>query len=74
MGKLNLEVVTPGGTIANVEADIVVAPGTEGEFGVLPGHINFFVDIVLFLPGINTQFLPGGAFRNAFMANMVLQI
>jgi F-type H+-transporting ATPase subunit epsilon len=46
MGKLNLEVVTPGGTIANVEADIVVAPGTEGEFGVLPGHINFLSGIV----------------------------
>ena len=30
MGKLNLEVVTPAGTIAQVEADIVVAPGTEG--------------------------------------------
>ena len=46
MGKLNLEVVTPSGTIAKVEADIVVAPGTEGEFGVLPGHINFLSGIV----------------------------
>lgn len=46
MGKLNLEVVTPAGIIANVEADIVVAPGTEGEFGVLPGHINFLSGIV----------------------------
>ncbi|MGD9157617.1 MAG: F0F1 ATP synthase subunit epsilon [Desulfobacteraceae bacterium] len=46
MGKLNLEVVTPGGAIANVEADIVVAPGTEGEFGILPGHINFLSGIV----------------------------
>ena len=46
MGKLNLEVVTPAGIIANVEADIVVAPGSEGEFGVLPGHINFLSGIV----------------------------
>ena len=46
MGKLNLEVVTPAGIVANVEADIVVAPGTEGEFGVLPGHINFLSGIV----------------------------
>ncbi len=46
MGKLNLEVVTPGGIIAEVEADMVVAPGTEGEFGVLPGHINFLSGIV----------------------------
>ena len=46
MGKLNLEVVTPSGIIINVEADMVVAPGTEGEFGVLPGHINFLSGIV----------------------------
>ena len=46
MGKINLEVVTPAGAIANVQADIVVAPGTEGEFGVLPGHINFLSGIV----------------------------
>jgi F-type H+-transporting ATPase subunit epsilon len=46
MGILNLEVVTPAGIIAKVEADIVVAPGTEGEFGVLPGHINFLSGIV----------------------------
>ena len=46
MGKLNLEVVTPAGIIAEVEADMVVAPGTEGEFGVLPGHINFLTGIV----------------------------
>ena len=45
MGKVNLEVVTPSGTVAEVEADIVVAPGIEGEFGVLPGHINFLSGI-----------------------------
>ena len=45
MGKVNLEVVTPSGTVAEVEADVVVAPGIEGEFGVLPGHINFLSGI-----------------------------
>ena len=28
------------------EVDIVVAPGTEGEFGVLPGHVSFLSGIV----------------------------
>jgi F-type H+-transporting ATPase subunit epsilon len=46
MGKLLLEVVTPEGIITSQEADMVVAPGTEGEFGVLPGHINFLSGIV----------------------------
>jgi F-type H+-transporting ATPase subunit epsilon len=61
MGKLNLEVVTPAGIIAEVEADIVVAPGTEGEFGVLPGHINFLSGIVpgelRYTDGDKTQYM-----------------
>ncbi len=46
MGKINLEVVTPSGIITSVEADTVAAPGSDGEFGVLPGHINFLTGIV----------------------------
>ena len=46
MGKLLLEVVTPEGIKTSQEADMVVAPGTEGEFGVLPGHINFLSGIM----------------------------
>lgn len=46
MGKLHLEVITPAGVIASVQADMVVAPGTDGKFGVLPGHIKFLSGIV----------------------------
>ncbi|MFH1351656.1 MAG: F0F1 ATP synthase subunit epsilon [Pseudomonadota bacterium] len=46
MGKLYLEVVTPEKVMVSEEVDTVVAPGTEGEFGVLPGHINFLSGIV----------------------------
>jgi F-type H+-transporting ATPase subunit epsilon len=46
MRKLHLEVITPSGIIARVEADMVVAPGAEGEFGVLPGHTSFMSGIV----------------------------
>jgi len=46
MGKLHLEVITPAGVIASVQADMVVAPGTDGKFGVLPGHIRFLSGIV----------------------------
>ena len=46
MGKLYLEVVTPGGVLVSQEVDSVVAPGTEGEFGVLPDHILFLSGIV----------------------------
>ena len=46
MGKLNLEVVTPEKVLVSQAVDTVVAPGTEGEFGILPGHVPFLSGIV----------------------------
>jgi len=36
--KLALEIVTPDRALIHEEIDEVVVPGTEGYFGVLPGH------------------------------------
>ncbi len=36
-----LDIVTPEKRVLSETVDIVVAPGEEGEFGVLPGHIPF---------------------------------
>ena len=36
--KLKLELVTPYRLVLSQEVDEVTAPGTLGEFGVLPGH------------------------------------
>jgi len=46
MGRLFLEIVTPEEIVVSQEVDSVVAPGTDGEFGVLPGHIHFLTGIV----------------------------
>jgi len=46
MGKLNLEVVTPEKVLVSQAVDTVVAPGTEGQFGILPGHMAFLSGIV----------------------------
>lgn len=40
-GNIRLEVVTPEQEVVNEEAQIVMAPGSEGEFGVLIGHTPF---------------------------------
>ena len=48
MDKVNLEVVTPARVVLRRDVDMVVLPGSEGEFGVLPGHIAFLSGI---LPG-----------------------
>jgi len=39
--QLLLEVVTPDRKVLSTEADVVVCPGVEGQFGVLYGHIPF---------------------------------
>jgi F-type H+-transporting ATPase subunit epsilon len=38
---ISLSVVTPEGQAFHGEAEAVVLPGSEGEFGVLPGHEPF---------------------------------
>ena len=39
--ELLLEVVTPDRLVLSTEVDVVVCPGVEGQFAVLPGHIPF---------------------------------
>jgi F-type H+-transporting ATPase subunit epsilon len=41
MGKLHLEVITPERVVVSKDVDIVVAPGSQGEFGVLESHVPF---------------------------------
>jgi len=36
--KIELEIVTPAKLLFSGEADMVVVPGGEGDFGMLPGH------------------------------------
>ena len=39
--KLRLQVVTPDHLVLSTDADVVVCPGVEGQFGVLVGHTPF---------------------------------
>jgi F-type H+-transporting ATPase subunit epsilon len=39
VAKLQVELVTAEGRVLSQEADFVVAPGIDGELGVLPHHI-----------------------------------
>ena len=40
-GNIRLEIVTPATDVVNEDAQIVMAPGSLGEFGVLEGHTPF---------------------------------
>ncbi|MCK8601139.1 F0F1 ATP synthase subunit epsilon [Desulfoferrobacter suflitae] len=57
--KILLEVVTPEKKVLSEQVDIVVAPGEEGEFGVLPNHIPFLTKIKVG----ELRFRVGGAAR-----------
>jgi F-type H+-transporting ATPase subunit epsilon len=43
--KLRLEMVTPYKKVLSTEVDEVTAPGTLGEFGVLPGHTPMLTNL-----------------------------
>ncbi len=56
-GLLQLEVVTPNRLVLREEVSEVVAPGSEGYFGVLPGHLPFLTTLK---PGYLTYWQGGG--------------
>ena len=39
--QIRLEVITPDRVVLSTEADVVVCPGVEGQFGVLVDHVPF---------------------------------
>ncbi len=44
-GTIKLEIVTPERVVVSEQAQIVMAPGTLGEFGVLIGHTPFLTSL-----------------------------
>ena len=42
---IQLSIVTPAGSLAELAVDSVLAPGGEGEFGVLPAHEPYLTSL-----------------------------
>lgn len=62
-GKIAFELVSPERLLESTEADMVVVPGVEGDFGVLPGHIPI---ISTLRPGV-IEIHDNGAVRQRIM-------
>ena len=45
MAKVNFRLVMPERELLAIEADMVVVPGSEGDFSVLEGHAPFMSTI-----------------------------
>lgn len=43
--KLTLEIVTPDRSLVNEQVDEVELPGSQGYFGVLPGHVPLLASL-----------------------------
>ncbi|HEX8948743.1 MAG TPA: F0F1 ATP synthase subunit epsilon [Dissulfurispiraceae bacterium] len=43
--KIRLDIVTPYGLVMSDDVDEITATGSEGEFGVLPGHVPFITTL-----------------------------
>jgi F-type H+-transporting ATPase subunit epsilon len=43
--RIQLDIVTPERLMISEAVDEVIAPGSEGEFGVLPGHCRFLATL-----------------------------
>jgi F-type H+-transporting ATPase subunit epsilon len=61
--KLLLEIVTPHGKVMSEEVDELATTGTEGEFGVLPGHCNFITTLKICI----LSYLKGGETKYVFI-------
>lgn len=59
--KLKLEVVTPHGSVLSDEVEEVSAQGSEGDFGVFPGHVPFIttlkVGMLSYRNGSDTKYI-----------------
>ena len=61
---LRLSIVTPARPLVDADVEQVVAPGSEGEFGVLPGHAALLVELA---PGV-VRWVEAGRSRRAAIA------
>lgn len=71
MASLRLEIVTPDQIVLSTDVDYVGAPGVDGEFGVLAGHIPLLtalsIGTLIYRVGNkdNYVFVAGGFFEVA---------
>jgi len=62
---LQLEVVTPDKQVVSRAVDYVSAPGVEGEFGVLPNHVNLLSALAIGILRFNVD----GKTQNVFISS-----
>jgi F-type H+-transporting ATPase subunit epsilon len=62
--KVTFELVTPTALAVSEDVDMVVVPGVEGDFGVLPGHIP---TLTTMRPGVINLYTGGEISKSLFV-------
>jgi F-type H+-transporting ATPase subunit epsilon len=62
--KVTFELVTPTALAVSEAVDMVVVPGIEGDFGVLPGHIP---TLTTMRPGVINIYIGGEISKSLFV-------
>jgi len=65
MAKLSFRLVMPERELVNTEADMVVVPGAEGDFGAMPQH-SLLISAVR--PGVIDVYQKGAVTQRIFVA------
>lgn len=63
--KVQFELVSPEALVLSVDADMVVVPGAEGNFGVLPRHSRLISTV---RPGVIDVYQGGAVDQRIFVA------
>jgi len=63
--KVAFELVSPERLLFSAEVDMVVVPGAEGDFGILPGHSLYLSQI---RPGVIDVYSKGAVTERIFIA------
>jgi len=63
--KVAFELVSPERLLFSADVDMVVVPGAEGDFGILPGHSLFLSQI---RPGVIDVYAKGVVTQRIFIA------
>ena len=62
--KVTFELVTPTALAVSEDVDMVVVPGVDGDFGVLPGHSPVLTTV---RPGVINMYTNGAITKSLFV-------
>lgn len=68
---VEFELVSPERLLLSIPVEMVVVPGSEGDFGVLPGHAPMISTV---RPGVISIWQDGAVDRRVFVAGGVAEV